>query len=223
MRKSKLFWETWPIVISIGAVLVSVIILFRNLIPFENMVALLSAIVATITGISMVYAFSRMIRRKAAIFVSFSYNDKDAAMKIVNDLKKEGYRIYVPNEIIAVGDNIQQTLQKAIDNANFFIYLISQNSINSSWVSKEYEYARSRNIKIFPVLLFKVDVPAELRNIRYVDFSQDYDQAYRFLETSIRKNVGHLKPKLGWAPLRKKQMAVFSKKKTTAPRRNHDK
>lgn len=192
MKNSKSIRDNWPIVASICAVVASFVILLQKLFFFETVAGLLSAIAATITGISIAYAFSRMIRRKAAIFVSFSYSDKDAALKIVNDLKRDGYRIYVPNEIVAVGDNIQQTIQKAISNANFFIYFISQSSINSPWVSKEYEYAKSRNIRIFPVLLSKVEVPSELRNICHVDFSQDYKEAYKFLETSIRKNVGHL-------------------------------
>ncbi len=196
MKKSKSFWDNWPIIVSISAVVVSFAIFLQKLISFETVLGLLSSIVATIMGISMVYAFSRMIRRKASIFVSFSFSDKDTAMKIVNDLKKDGYRIYLPEEILAVGDNIQQTIQQAISKANFFIYFISQSSINSPWVSNEYEYAKSRKIRIFPVLLSKVEVPSELKNICYVDFGQDYDQAYKFLETSIRKNIGYLQKTL---------------------------
>ncbi len=192
MRKAE-FTNYISFIISLAATFISVGILLKYLfVPFSHYLELLSAMVAVITGISMAYAFSRLIRRKAALFVSFSYLDKDIAMKIVNDLIKDGYRIYVSSEIITVGDNIKDTIEKAIKNAHFFIYFISQNSLESSWVSREYEYAKSNNLKIFPVVLSPVQIPPELRNICYVDFSQDYDQAYKLLEKSIRKNVGHL-------------------------------
>lgn len=181
--------------ISLVAAIASITIMLSRFVGFfdrEIMYGALLVIIASIFGAFSAYMFARLMKRKAVIFASFSYADKETAMKVINDLKSDGYRILIPEEIIVVGDSIQTALNNSISRANFFLYFMSQNSLSSKWVSTEYEYARTSNVKVLPVLILKVDLPEELRDIFYVDFSENYDQAYKLLEKSIRKNVSHL-------------------------------
>ena len=59
----------------------------------------------------------------------------------------------------------ESVIKKAIDDANYFLVVLSPNTINSAWVTKEVQYAlkrqkaRTDGFKVIPLLLPGIKVP----------------------------------------------------------------
>lgn len=70
--------------------------------------------------------------------VFISYNDKDAlAMRSVNAYFKEnGIKVFVDIQDLGVGDNIENFIQRALQENQFIVSLISENSLKDGWVNE---------------------------------------------------------------------------------------
>jgi len=58
----------------------------------------------------------------------------------------------------------------AIEASQYFVVLLSPDSIQSEWVEKEYSYAIRLRKKIIPAMFKTCDVPFSLHTLNYVDF-----------------------------------------------------
>ena len=67
-----------------------------------------------------------------------SYNEKDSlAMRSVNAyLKENGVKIFVDIQDLGVGDNIENFIQRALQENQFIVSLISENSLKDGWVNE---------------------------------------------------------------------------------------
>ncbi|MBO8140385.1 MAG: toll/interleukin-1 receptor domain-containing protein [Thermosipho sp. (in: Bacteria)] len=97
---------------------------------------------------------------KIKIFISHASEDHGfvwkLAKKMRNDLSLVA-EIFVDDWEIKVGDSIIEEINKAAENANFFVIVLSKHSINKEWVKAEMSVALSKLIqgktKILPVWL----------------------------------------------------------------------
>ena len=125
------------------------------------------------------------------IFISYSSLDSTFIMKLVRDLKKTGCDIWLDKWEIKVGDDIFDKIQCGIKNAEFVVLVLSNNSISSGWVDKEWKIAywseiTSRRVKVLPVLLEDCEIPDFVKLKKYADFRKSYDTALQELITSIK-------------------------------------
>src|SRR5215203_2496287 len=72
------------------------------------------------------------------VFISYSRKDIDFARKLAADLEKAGYDVWWDITDLRGGDDWVSTLPAAIAAADFFIILLTPNSVASEWVRKEY-------------------------------------------------------------------------------------
>ncbi len=95
------------------------------------------------------------------IFLSYSRNDRDAAIILRKELEQAGISVFRDEDSIRVGDNWMNQLQDALQGCNAFIVLIGQDGVRR-WVGAEVQIALIRNISphddrlrlpIFPILL----------------------------------------------------------------------
>jgi uncharacterized protein YjbI with pentapeptide repeats len=126
-------------------------------------------------------------------FISYSSKDEVFARRLHDDLQQKGIRCWFAPEAMKIGnDTIRSTIDYSIRLHDKLLLILSECSINSSWVEKEVETIfreedRRGETVLFPVRLdetvMKTDQAwaANLRRTRYIgDFSQWQDhEAYQ--------------------------------------------
>jgi predicted nucleotide-binding protein len=68
------------------------------------------------------------------IFLSYSHQDSEFAIKLYDDLTKVGFTVWKDNPRLNGGSSIISSIEDAICNANFFLLVLSPHSVNSSFV-----------------------------------------------------------------------------------------
>ncbi len=95
------------------------------------------------------------------VFVSYSHLDNELAEKIITGLKQSMCRVWY-DEGLSVGESWNDKLADRINNAEAFIVILSQNSVESQFVRKEVNYAISKQKAIYPIMVNDFDVSAGL-------------------------------------------------------------
>ena len=134
------------------------------------------------------------------VFLSYSHRDRDFVRQITSHCEEQGIEIWVDEKVLLAGDSIPFKIQEAIDRTQFFVVVLSQNSLKSRWVHKELEQAFDDEIakgqtKVIPIILGQVEqLPGFLRSKYYADFSgwpHDKEQYDRSLKLLLRSIVAH--------------------------------
>jgi hypothetical protein len=88
-------------------------------------------------------------------FISYSVKDQDFADRLYADLQAKGVRCWFAPRDLAPGEFFRQRIDDAIREHDKLLIILSENSIDSSWVQKEFETAdeKERALKGTLVLL----------------------------------------------------------------------
>jgi TIR domain/Putative peptidoglycan binding domain len=121
-----------------------------------------------------------------SIFISYSSRDKDIALKLASDLKIRNHRIWLDEWQVHVGECIPTKIAEGIGSADFLIVLLSQHSVNSAWVEREWTAAywdevNDARVAILPVLVEPCQIPKLLQTKKYADFSSSYESGFQEL------------------------------------------
>ena len=73
----------------------------------------------------------------AKIFISYSHEDIAIVTKVQIDLEKMGHEVWSDEKIVA-GTIFPQAIELAIKNCDYMLIFLSQNSMRSEWVKREY-------------------------------------------------------------------------------------
>ncbi len=113
------------------------------------------------------------------IFISHSNLDKQVFVRRFADHpRKLGHSVWYDEWSIRPGESLALRIQQGISECDFFVIVISENSINSRWVQREVndalvsEIERGRTI-VIPIVIGTVkngEIPLTLRARKYVDF-----------------------------------------------------
>jgi HJR/Mrr/RecB family endonuclease len=122
------------------------------------------------------------------IFISYSYEDKEFAEWLKDNLQGLGHEIWYDQQEIQLGDSIKKKIIGGIQSSSIFIVILSNSSKNSDWVRYELNSALLSNainkgIKIFPIKIDDSEIPSDLSNYLYADFSKSRSQG---LDTLIQ-------------------------------------
>ena len=104
------------------------------------------------------------------VFISYSRKDIKFASRLAGDLEKAGFDVWWDVSDLKGGDDWVRFIPAAIEARQYFVILLSPNSIKSEWVEKEYSYAIRHRKKIVPAMIKYCIVPFALHTINYVDF-----------------------------------------------------
>lgn len=116
------------------------------------------------------------------IFISYSRKDIDFVRKLAGDLETAGYDVWWDITDLSGGDDWVRNIPEAIKTSQYFIVVLTPNSIESDWVRKEYTQALSLRKKIIPIMLTSCEVPFALNTINFVNFSiGDYAENFKKL------------------------------------------
>lgn len=92
-------------------------------------------------------------------FISYSSKDQEFAGRLHGDLQANGVRCWLATEDLRIGDRFRQQIDDAIRLYDKLLVVLSEDSVNSSWVEKEVETAFEKErtsgnkIMLFPIQL----------------------------------------------------------------------
>ena len=111
------------------------------------------------------------------IFLSHSSSDHAQASEIVSLLQGHGLEIWYSDYDIKATADWEQSIRTALDRCEWFIVLLSRESVKSEWVRAEVHWAiENRPNKIVPVLVEDCDTAKlhlRLATIQFIDLVRD--------------------------------------------------
>ena len=107
---------------------------------------------------------------KSQVFISYARKDIKFARRLAADLEEAGFDVWWDISDLKGGDDWVRFIPAAIQASQYFVVLLSPDSVQSEWVAKEYSYALRLRKKIVPAMIKPCDVPFALNTINYVDF-----------------------------------------------------
>lgn len=124
-------------------------------------------------------------------FISYAHEDEQLARRLHTDLQSQGVQCWFAPHNMKIGARIRQTIDQAISQQDKLLLLLSQSSINSSWVEDEVEAALEKERlqqkpggMLFPIRLDESVMKtnqawaASLRRLRHIgNFCQWQDEA----------------------------------------------
>ncbi|MFP7469973.1 toll/interleukin-1 receptor domain-containing protein [Niallia taxi] len=123
------------------------------------------------------------------VFISYSHSNKDIARKIAYDLEFNEIDVWYDDFEIKFGDNIIAKLEDGIEESDFFLVLLSEESITSNYIKMEIEFSISQNKKIILISLDDVKIENFLYpQYNFIDFSKSYSKGFKSLINKIKQD-----------------------------------
>ncbi len=108
------------------------------------------------------------------LFLSYSRKDEEAAKALNAELQARGVRTFMDQKDIDPGALFESDIFSRLAASNSYALVLTRNSLASTWVNREYEFARKllneRKIRIIPLLFDTVNLPATLAVHNIIDF-----------------------------------------------------
>ena len=124
-------------------------------------------------------------------FISHSTKDKPFVRRLAADLVAQGVKVWIDEQQILVGDSIPEKIAQGLAESDFFLIVVSQNSVASGWVQRELSGAlvheiERRNVTVLPIKLDDAPTPATIADKLYADFTRSYQDGFERLIKSIK-------------------------------------
>lgn len=127
-----------------------------------------SQIFAFANGSTQTIQGSPFLFRKT-VFISHASVDKPLVRDLVARIERT-MNVWLDEKQIVVGDSITQEVDRGLSSCDALILCLSENSVNSDWVRREYAYAMSAGKKVLPIRLDNCSPPPSLVDLKYIDF-----------------------------------------------------
>lgn len=120
------------------------------------------------------------------VFLSYSHSDKEFAHKMAKDLRKSGVDLWIDKWEIQPGDSlVQKIFLEGLENTEFILILLSEESTKSKWVTEELNVAIIKRLndstRVIPLILGSVNIPLPLKGLFWIDMSLNYEEGLREL------------------------------------------
>ena len=110
-------------------------------------------------------------------FLSYSREDSAFALKLAQDMRSAGLNIWMDQLNIQAGMHWDRRVEKALEDCECLLILLSPDAVSSSNVLDELAYALDEDKRVVPVLHRACKIPFRLRRIHHVDFTKKYKTA----------------------------------------------
>ncbi len=107
------------------------------------------------------------------IFFSYSRADSEFVINLAKNLREAGATIWLDQLDIRPGTRWDRSIEKALQDANTLLIILSKNSVDSHNVMDEVSFALEEGKNVVPVLLEECKIPFRLRRLQFADFSKD--------------------------------------------------
>jgi len=127
------------------------------------------------------------------IFISHNHRDKAFVRQLSSDLRKEGFSVWLDEDMISVGERWADKITEALENSDAILVVLSANSSSSEFQSSEIAYAissqrKNPSTKLIPIILDKkAELPFFLKDVVYADFStsENYRDRLEYLKKAL--------------------------------------
>jgi hypothetical protein len=131
-----------------------------------------------------------MSEKRPKAFISYSHEDRDLATRVAEGLAAGGIEAWIDKWEILAGDSIiQKIFNEGLSGADYFVIILSPNSIKSNWVMHELDVALIKRIegvtRVIPLKVGEIEIPQALRPLRWIDMNGDFNEKIRELIMSI--------------------------------------
>lgn len=96
------------------------------------------------------------------------------------DLEANGYIPWLDEWDIKVGESIPEKISNGLQEADFVIVILSEDSVSSKWVEREWQTKywgeiEKGQVNVLPLLLKDCKIPELLKTKKYADFRGDFN------------------------------------------------
>jgi len=109
------------------------------------------------------------------LFICHASTDKAHARRLAHALSGEGFRVWIDEAEIKIGDSLIEKIESGIFTSRNLVVLLTANSVSSRWCKEELRMALARQIKgepirVLPALFEDCEIPGFLLEKAYADF-----------------------------------------------------
>ena len=118
-------------------------------------------------------------------FLSYSRTDAEFAIKLANDIRSAGKKIWIDKLDIKPGKPWHKEIQNALKNSKSILVILSQSSVDSDNVLNEVYYAIDKGKDIIPIKIDECEIPFGLHRLHYIDFKTNYNESLKQLLATL--------------------------------------
>lgn len=108
------------------------------------------------------------------VFISYSHQDEEFVLRLARQLEERGAEVWIDRGDIHAGAEWQRKIAQAVENCAAFLFVVSQNSVDSTYVAQEFALAKAHQKPVFPLIYRKTKIPDPLQeqlfNSQFIDF-----------------------------------------------------
>lgn len=127
------------------------------------------------------------------VFISHSSADKPFVRKLVRAVEGAGFRVWLDEKELIVGDALPQKISEGVAAAAVVLVVVSSAAIQSRWLRFELNHATQRMVegksRIIPLVIDDAELPAEVAGLLYADFTKGWATALKSVLTSLEHDA----------------------------------
>ncbi len=133
------------------------------------------------------------------VFLSYSRANSDFARKLNEQLQIQGKTTWFDQESIASGADFAAEINRGIENADNFLFVLTPHSIQSEYCAGEVEHAAGLGKRFITVLCDDInpeDLHPELAKVQWIDFRPDatgFSVAFGDLINTLDTDLAHVR------------------------------
>ncbi len=118
------------------------------------------------------------------IFISYSHSDYEVVSFIANKIQQvcDGREIWYDGKLRG-GEHYFSTIATQIMDCNFFVFMVSKDSVTSDWCLRELEFAASEKKNIVAIWLQDITIPPRVKltiqNTNYIKYNKKSEDEFR--------------------------------------------
>lgn len=123
------------------------------------------------------------VKREGHVFISHSYADHEFAKRLAVALKEQGIKVWLDEWELKVGDSLRNKIESGIENAGWFLVILSSESVKSNWVNREINAGLAKELEekrvfVLPILYRECKLPVFFKDKLYADFTKDFQVGF---------------------------------------------
>jgi hypothetical protein len=133
-------------------------------------------------------------QRATKVFISYSRNDTDFVDRIEAALKAHGFEVFIDRHDVTALEEWWKRIETLITQADTIVFVLSPDSIASTYAQKEISFAISLNKRFAPIVYRRVDgqlVPEAIAKINYIFFDDEakFEESAGRLARALRIDI----------------------------------
>lgn len=126
----------------------------------------------------------------ANVFISHRGSDQASAERLANQLNAAGHLVWLDTLEIGIGDQIVGRINEGLNGASYLVLCYSaagmSDWMNIEWMSTLTRQLDGHAVKVLPVRLSGIEIPAILAGTKYADLMSDWDKGVSALLRAIK-------------------------------------